>query len=418
MMFKKAAVVCGLLFLAGCGGEDNPLAQLADDAMGTITTTRARTPGDLSAPAPSPTPTPTPSPTASATPLPIAAVPDANGFMQLPAIASNFDTAPLLRDTNALSPVDNDVVGAFRFICRPSHNAYDDPIVFPGKKGAAHLHTFFGNTAADANSTYESLRTTGESSCNNKLNRSAYWVPSLLDGLGNVVMPDMVAVYYKRRPNSDPKCREGKGCFGLPRGLRYIFGRTMTGPVAGQDHVKFGCTGQNIGTGPFKTLVEAAATCPSGAQIGAVVEAPECWDGKNLDSADHRSHMSYSTAIGPDGQPSCPSTHPVLIPTFTMGVWYTVDDTIDRSGDMSPSRRTWHFSSDRMAGMTPQTSGMTFHADWFGAWDDNILKTWLDNCIDRKLSCVDGNIGNAKQIAYSDKMAGDYPRRVPVPAKP
>ena len=53
-----------------------------------------------------------------------------------------------------------DTVGAFRFICGPSHEAYDDPVVFPGQPGKSHLHQFWGNSQANGNSTYESLRST------------------------------------------------------------------------------------------------------------------------------------------------------------------------------------------------------------------------------------------------------------------
>ena len=419
MILKNAAVLTGLLILGGCGGEDNPLAELADDAISVISPAPSPTPTPTPSATATPLPTPTSSPTATADPKVVAALPDENGLVQMSAITSNFAKAGLLSPTTIPGSADPDVVGAFRFICRPSHNAYDDPIIFPGKKGAAHLHTFFGNTLTDANSTYESLRTTGESTCNNKLNRSAYWIPAMLDGLGNVVMPERITVYYKRLPNSDPKCREGKGCVGLPRGLRYIFGRTMSGVAANQDDpVYFNCSGPGAVPAHYDTLPDAARNCPSGATIGAVVVAPNCWDGKNLDSADHRSHMSYETALGPDKRPSCPSTHPVRIPTFTLGVWYETDDTLDRSGDLSPSRRTWYFSSDRMAGMTPQTSGTTFHADWFGAWDDDVLKTWVANCIDKKLNCSDGVLGDGTKLTYSDKMSKDYARRVPVPAKP
>jgi hypothetical protein len=76
------------------------------------------------------------------------------------------------------------VVGAFRFICNPAHLAKDDPIGYPGQPGKSHLHQFFGNTAANANSTYESLRTTGQSTCNSPLNRSAYWMPAMMNGKG------------------------------------------------------------------------------------------------------------------------------------------------------------------------------------------------------------------------------------------
>jgi Domain of unknown function (DUF1996) len=48
-----------------------------------------------------------------------------------------------------------------------------------------------------------------------------------------------------------------------------------------------------------------------------------CWDGKNLDSPDHKSHVAYPTA-GPasfdtDGG-ACPTTHPVKIPQVMLEV--------------------------------------------------------------------------------------------------
>jgi hypothetical protein len=51
--------------------------------------------------------------------------------------------------------------------------------------------------------------------------------------------------------------------------------------------------------------------CPGG--IRATIIFPSCWDGKNLDSPDHKSHVAYSNSGGL-GTPNCPSTHPVAIP--------------------------------------------------------------------------------------------------------
>src|SRR5436190_8376748 len=48
--------------------------------------------------------------------------------------------------------------GVFATLCRFSHEAPDDPIVYPGQAGKSHLHTFFGNASTDAASTYDSLR--------------------------------------------------------------------------------------------------------------------------------------------------------------------------------------------------------------------------------------------------------------------
>ena len=77
----------------------------------------------------------------------------------VPALAGSAWAAPAAPTT---SPEGARPVGAergvFATLCRFSHEAADDPIVFPGQAGKSHLHTFFGNTTTSAASTYESLR--------------------------------------------------------------------------------------------------------------------------------------------------------------------------------------------------------------------------------------------------------------------
>ena len=49
---------------------------------------------------------------------------------------------------------------------------------------------------------------------------------------------------------------------------------------------------------------------------------PMCWDGRNLDSPDHHSHVAYPTDYnGGD----CPSTHPVRLPGVFFEAFYSVD---------------------------------------------------------------------------------------------
>jgi hypothetical protein len=50
-----------------------------------------------------------------------------------------------------------------------------------------------------------------------------------------------------------------------------------------------------------------------------------CWDGKNLDTPDHKSHVAYPTngAHAFDGSSTggtCPDTHPVKIPQIMLEV--------------------------------------------------------------------------------------------------
>jgi hypothetical protein len=68
--------------------------------------------------------------------------------------------------------------------------------------------------------------------------------------------------------------------------------------------------------------------CPGG--IRATVIFPSCWDGKNLDSPDHRAHMAFPPGmVGGLAGDKCPSTHPVRVPQVMYEVMY------DTSGPFS-----------------------------------------------------------------------------------
>lgn len=289
-----------------------------------------------------------------------------------------------------------DPQGAFRFICNPAHLAYDDPIVYPNQPGKSHLHQFYGNTGANAASTYDSLRTSGQSTCMSPLNRSSYWQAAMLDGKGNAVRPDAIAVYYKRRPKSDPKCSLTSGdpqaqgnCVNLPNGLKFIFGYDMITGKAPTGKLWFNCQNQGAVTGAvsghYATIPQAMANCPVGAQFGTIIEAPDCWDGKNLDSANHRDHVAYSS-YGTWGYLKCPTTHPFVIPQFTLGSWFTTD----------ANKAGWRFSSDDMLPTLPH--GTTFHADFFMAWEPTVKQIWHDHCIDKRLNCSGGQLGNGQEL--------------------
>jgi hypothetical protein len=334
------------------------------------------------------------------------------------AIASNFDATSLLVPAWGTGGIPAssrpDSLGAFRFICAPGQVRADDPVVYPGQPGKSHLHQFFGNTGTNAYSTYQSLRTSGDSTCNNMLNRSAYWIPAMLNGKGQVVRPDYVSIYYKRLPASSPTCAvQGKACVDLPRGLRYVFGYNMaTGKGA---DFYFNCDGPTGTPGHYPDIVAAAKACPNGNRLGAVITAPDCWDGVNLDSADHRSHMAYPS-YGWWGYAKCPATHPYVVPTFTLGAWYTTDNDLNRSGQWSANMQTWSLASDNMPGMARQRPGTTLHADWFGAWDDNVMKMWTDNCINKQLNCSGGDLGNGKQLKVAGKFSWYATPRLVTPA--
>ena len=80
--------------------------------------------------------------------------------------------------------------------CTFSHRAADDPIVFFGKPGASHDHSFVGNTGTNASSTLDTLLASG-TTCQRPGDTAAYWMPTLFVD-GQPVTPNHAQIYYRR----------------------------------------------------------------------------------------------------------------------------------------------------------------------------------------------------------------------------
>lgn len=386
---RRTLRVTMLTFLAlvtGCGtngGGEDPLANRGRSNKDTTTVV-------------SPTPMPAPAPSGSEV--------LANGIQGLVAIADNFTTAAGLETApGGIAGPSPDDVGAFRMLCAPGQISKDDPVVYPGQPGASHLHQFWGNTGTNANSTYDSLRTTGQTTCgdpNAPINRTAYWMPAMLDGAGHAVKPDLINTYYKQLPANSPACVAAAiACVGLPNGIRMVFGFNMTKMSGGPNDsssmdywsLRYECWKDDVGNiavpGHFHTIADVvAAGCPAGAKLIIFFAVPGCWDGKNLDSADHRSHLTYGTSES--GGQKCPSDHPYLITPWQGHIHYTTDANFVAG--------KWHLSSDEM--VPGAKAGSTLHFDYFEAWSPTIKQTWQSNCIDAHKTCSSGDLGNGMRI--------------------
>jgi hypothetical protein len=304
-------------------------------------------------------------------------------------------------------------------ICGAGQLSCDDPLVYPGQPGKSHLHQFYGNVSANANSTYASLRQNGGSTCGDSnlpyaVNRSGYWMPAMLDGAGHVVKPQYVAIYYKRIPASDPRCSLANAnaignCVGIPTGLRWISGYNMQGGTS-DTAAFFYCQDSDDGTikavsGALQsTMAAVVGLCPVGARLTLNIDGPDCWDGVNLDSPDHRSHVSHSTYVP---YQHCDAAHPYHMPKVSIIAIYTVDANFVAG--------KWHLSSDEMVpGAAP---GTTFHADYLEAWSPTVRDGWLKNCIDAHMSCQGGDLGDGTQIRGMTVPTAKS-QLVPVPQAP
>ena len=250
-----------------------------------------------------------------------------------------------------------------------------DPIMFaPGSAPkSGHVHNVVGSANFGSSSTYDQLHSASCTSVDNTADKSAYWQPAICSHLPNgtfVPLPMTEArVYYL--------CDHGPNVNPPPKGLRMIAGdanaRDAKGNTTkGTQWATLGCqmgslhnsTNEYQQRGFIKNLV-------CGDFLRASVQFPDCWDGKNLDSPDHFSHMLFSNGS------KCPTSHPVRIPAIVTE-WGYISKGFDPASLVLASG---------------DTTGYGLHADFIMGWDLNILaKAVVDpTCIHRENNLGPGN---------------------------
>jgi hypothetical protein len=247
--------------------------------------------------------------------------------------------------------------------CNLSHSAPDDPIVFPAQVGRSHMHDFFGNVSVDSDSTTASL-VKAKSSCLKgmaEVDRAAYWTPSLMNGSAVVAgLPDeqRIDAYYAVLDKKMPLRP-------IPFGLRMIAGDAKaTGPQS-LDIVHFNCLHYPNG-GQVTKPSAGIPTCPRNSYLSAKITFPGCWDGKHLDSPDHKSHMAYPV------RGACPVSHPVGLPSVGIRVrWKTVRGV--------PSFRLSLSSGGQFS----------LHADFWNVWNPAAMQWLVSHCLNQTRNCTD-----------------------------
>lgn len=251
-----------------------------------------------------------------------------------------------------------------------------DPIVSPGEV-AGHVHTISGGNGFGFSMTYDQARASTCSSCLVKADLSNYWTPKLYfqaqdgtfedvpqhgEGSGNT---GGMTVYYLQRYS--PESNELQA---FPEGFRMVAGNPFQRSDTGRKEapgsaVSFVCLNYDEGSTHHTSIPDRK--CPSG--LRAQVFFPSCWDGVNLDSADHRSHMSYP--IGEYDNGYCPDSHPVRMVSLFYEVIYSID-RFDSRWETSDGHPFVFAQGD--------ATGFGFHGDFVNGWDIDVLQEAVDTC--------------------------------------
>lgn len=253
---------------------------------------------------------------------------------------------------------------SFVVTCYPTGIAKNDPIVFPGQSGASHMHTFFGAKGVTASTTASTLSQATSSQCGSYydgIDLSAYWIPTLYKNGQQVYRDDgsiQLRSYYQRAGGAggEPVVQA------WPRGLKIIAGDMHA--TSAQPEVYYFCA-NTVDTGNQSKGSTVFPSCASNETLVAKLTFPDCWDGKYLDSADHKSHMEYSSG----SRNTCPSDHPVKLAQLTFEAWFY---GVNGSG----SDFSWASGGP-----------YSFHGDVMSMWQPRPAANLVNQCINVAFDC-------------------------------
>ncbi|MDK1473316.1 DUF1996 domain-containing protein [Streptomyces sp. 549] len=277
------------------------------------------------------------------------------------------------------APGGNASTGTFVSRCGTNERGHfnsDNVIVAPGvSNGAHHVHDYVGNVSTDAFSTEESLAA-AETTCTNGDRSSHYWpvLRSLSEGdagaqargpgadepgnapdgnVGRILQPAEVSLTFRGSPVSKVTA--------MPRFLRIITGdaKAFTNGTANAN-ASWSCTGFED-----RQLTDRYPICPQGSKVVRTFAFQSCWDGRNTDSANHRTHVSFA---GPDGNCGPGFT---AIPQLVQRIVYDIPPGTAFALDSFPEQLH---------------KPVTDHGDFVNVMDDRLMRKAV-KCINSGRNC-------------------------------
>jgi hypothetical protein len=285
---------------------------------------------------------------------PTGSTPPSAGWVDVDQAAYDRELAVFDAVPTVSVPAGTTKVPEFHTDCAVSSQSPDDPIVLPGMPGASHMHTFFGAAGMSA-STKASDLAAAPTNCTADGDHSAYWVPQLQKNGVPVPMKSFRAYY------GNGSVTDYQDIKPFPPGLQMVVGDAKLQVATPKTYSpQFWCAG-SAETG--RSADGNWPVCAPGGNLIFQLGFKNCWDGKHLDSPDHKSHM------GNPVNGKCSGAYPVALPNISLMVNY---DSLGGDG-------------------LSLSSGMasSMHGDFMNGWTADSISKMTKVCITEGYKCGD-----------------------------
>lgn len=264
-----------------------------------------------------------------------------------------------------------------------------DPMMAKGET-SEHAHSIFGSDGFSETVTFNDLRDGNCTSCAVTEDMSAYWTPSLYFQHANgtyqavVQVGGMLAYYLPRDPLNNVK--------GFPAGFRMIAGNSLrrnytvgnpeqpdpeqsiwselnqtTQNDLEQRAIGFNCLNYAKTAEaslwrhymPDKSYLDA--NCVDGIRLELAF--PSCWNGKDVDTDDHKSHMAYPDLVQ---NGNCPDGFETRLVTLFYESIFDTYEFKDSEGEFVLANG--------------DVTGYGYHGDFIMGWDETFLQQAVDTC--------------------------------------